>query len=149
MQMGCDWFYRSLLYWYYVRFISWWESKDHTDPAHCKKCAVDFAQTYTMQSTDRKKMCRDLTPLCIVKQRLSRPTRALVIKVRSFCQRPNVALCLKEILLQSPFQCQTIFFILICIFSLYWTLLLSQRFCLSAMHKIIYFVSACSWLIQL
>lgn len=58
MQMGGDSFYRSLLYWYYVRFISWWESKDHTDPAHCKKCkkcADDFAQIYTMESTHRKK----------------------------------------------------------------------------------------------
>lgn len=69
-----------------------------------------------MESTQRKKMCRDLTPLCIVKQRVNRQTKALVIKVRSFCQRPNVALCLKEILLQSPFQCQIIFFIFICIF---------------------------------
>lgn len=97
----------------------------------------------------KKKMRRDLTALCIVKQSLNRPTRALIIKVRSFCQRPNVTLCLKETLLQSPFQCQIIFFILIHIFAAYWTLLLSQRFCLSAVHKIIYFVSACSWLIRL
>lgn len=116
MQMGGDCFYHSLLYWYYVRFISWWENKDHTDPAHCKKCADDFAQIYTMESTHRRKMCKDLTALCIVKQSLNRPTRALIIKVSSFCQRPNVTLCLKEILLQSPFQCQIIFFILIRIF---------------------------------
>lgn len=149
MQMGGDWFYRSLLYWYYLRFISRWESKDHTDPAHCKKCADDLFKYTQWNQLTEKKMCRDLTALCIVKQSLNRPTRALIIKVRSFCQRPNVTLCLKEILLQSPFQCQIIFFILICIFFMYWTLLLSQRFCLSTVHKIIYFVSACSWLIRL
>lgn len=58
MQMGGDWFYGSLLYWYYVRFISWWESKDHTDPAQCKKCAVDFSQIYTVESTHQKKIIK-------------------------------------------------------------------------------------------
>lgn len=66
MQMGGGLFYRRLLSQYHVRFISWRESKDPTDPAHCKKCAVDFAQMYAMESTRQREMCRDLTPLCTV-----------------------------------------------------------------------------------
>ena len=74
----------------------------------------------------KKKVCRDLTPLCIPKQRLNRQTRALVIKVRSFCQRPNIALCFKEI-----------FFIFICIFFQY----IEQVFFLSD-----YIYPQCIWL---